>query len=63
MTGVYVESLNANGAWVSRNRVIRLNPREEGRYPVSPSQPMTEQPPMLLVETHLLELADHAHQD
>ncbi|MGE8144466.1 hypothetical protein ACQKP7_04575 [Pseudomonas frederiksbergensis] len=58
-----IQTLNANGEWVSRNRVIRLNPRGEGRFPALPAQSVTERPPMLLVETHLLEMADHAHQD
>ncbi len=60
---VCIQTLNANGAWVSHIRVIRLNPRAEGRFPASSSQSITEHPPLLLVETHLLELADHAHQD
>jgi hypothetical protein len=60
---VCLQTLASDGSWVSRNRIIRLNPRSEGHFPVSPSQTATEQPPMLLVETHLLELADHAHQD
>jgi hypothetical protein len=60
---VCLQTLANNGEWVSRNRVIRLNPRGEGHFPVSPSQTVTERPPMLLVETHLLEMADHANQD
>jgi hypothetical protein len=60
---VCVQTLNAKGAWVSRIRVIRLNPRSDGRFPALASQTVTEHPPMLLVETHLLEVADHAHQD
>ena len=60
---VCVQTLNTNGAWISRSRIIRLNPHGEGHFPVSPSQALTERPPMLLVETHLLETADHAHQD
>ncbi|MGH8330586.1 MAG: hypothetical protein ACRES0_09230 [Pseudomonas sp.] len=60
---VCIQTLNANGVWDSRTRVIRLNPRAEGRFPASSSQSVTEHPPLLLVETHLLELADHAHQD
>jgi hypothetical protein len=59
---VCIQTLNAKGAWVSRIRVIRLNPRSDGRFPALASQTVTEQPPLLLVETHLLELADHAHQ-
>jgi hypothetical protein len=39
------------------------NSRGEGHFPALPRQAVTEHPPMLLVETHLLELADHAHQD
>ncbi|MGF6130710.1 hypothetical protein QF019_005949 [Pseudomonas frederiksbergensis] len=60
---VCLQTLDHNGAWGSRNRVIRLNPRAEGHFPAAPTQSATERPPMLLVETHLLELADHAHQD
>ncbi|HCS45111.1 MAG TPA: hypothetical protein DIW52_20180 [Pseudomonas sp.] len=61
--GAYMQTLNAKGAWVSRNRVIRINPRGEGRFPALPAQTVTECQPMLLVEAHLLELADHAQQD
>lgn len=60
---VCLQTLNSNGEWVSRNRIICLNPRGKGHFPVSPSQTVTERPTMLLVETHLLELADHAHQE
>ncbi|RON23714.1 MULTISPECIES: hypothetical protein [Pseudomonas] len=60
---VCIQTLNAKGAWVSHIRVIRLNPRGEGRFPALAPQSVTEHPPLLLVETHLLELADHAHQD
>jgi hypothetical protein len=60
---VCIQTLNAKGGWFSRVRVIHLNPRAAGRFPALPRQAVTEHPPMLLVETHLLELADHAHQD
>ncbi|KAA0979145.1 toxin VasX [Pseudomonas sp. ANT_J28] len=60
---VCIQTLNAKGVWESLTDVIRLNPRAEGRFPSLPRQSVTEHPPMLLVETHLLELADHAHQD
>jgi len=60
---VCIQTLSAKGAWDSRIRVIRLNPRSDGRFPALASQTVNEHPPMLLVETHLLELADHAHQD
>jgi hypothetical protein len=59
---VCIQTLNAKGGWFSRVRVIHLNPRAAGRFPALPRQAVTEHPPMLLVETHLLELADHAHQ-
>ena len=59
---VCIQTLNAKGAWVSHIRVIRLNPRGEGRFPALAPQSVTEHPPLLLVETHLLELADHAEQ-
>jgi len=61
--GDYVQTLNANGEWISRIYVIRLNPRSEGLFPALPAQSVAERPPKLLVETHLLELADHAHKD
>ena len=35
----------------------------EGRFPVLPLQTVSEHPPLLQVETHLLEMADHAHQE
>ena len=60
---VCIQTLNAKGAWVSRIRVIRLNPRAAGRFPALPRQAVTEHPPMLLVETHWLELAENAHQE
>ncbi|MHC8299514.1 toxin VasX [Pseudomonas sp. ZS1P83] len=59
---VCIQTLNAKGAWVSHTRVIRLNPRGEGHFPALPLYPVFEHPPLLLVETHLLELADHAAQ-
>lgn len=60
---VCVETLSANGIWEPRTQVIRINPRSAGRFPVMPLQSVTEHPPLLLVETHLLETADHAHQE
>ena len=60
---VCVQNLNGNGEWVSRTCIIRLNPRSEGHFPVSPPQSVTGHPPVLLVQTHLLELVDHAQQD
>ena len=60
---VCVETLKANGAWVPRTQVIRINPHGQGRFPVLPLQSVSEHPPLLLVETHLLELADHAHRE
>ncbi|MHC8354562.1 toxin VasX [Pseudomonas sp. LB3P81] len=60
---VCVETLSANGLWEPRIQIIRINPRSTGRFPVLPLQSLSEHPPLLLVETHLLELADHAHQE
>jgi hypothetical protein len=60
---VCVETLNAKGVWEPRTQVIRINPRGTGRFPVLPPQSVSEYPPLLLVETHLLEMADHAHQE
>ncbi|ALI03923.1 hypothetical protein C1Y08_00170 [Pseudomonas sp. FW306-02-F02-AA] len=59
---VCVQSLNAKGEWISRTHVIHLNPRGEGDFPSLPPKTVTEHPPLLLVETHLLEFADHAQQ-
>jgi hypothetical protein len=60
---VCLQTLNAEGVWESLTDVIHLNPRGKGHFPALPRQSVTEHPPFLLVETHLLELADHAHQD
>ncbi|MHC8337086.1 toxin VasX [Pseudomonas sp. HLT2-19-2] len=60
---VCIQTLNAKGVWESLTDVIHLNPRGKGHFPALPRQSVTEHPPLLLVETHLLELADHAHQD
>ncbi|MHC8389251.1 toxin VasX [Pseudomonas sp. MDT2-39-1] len=60
--GVCVQVLNAKGQWISRTHVIHLNPRGEGHFPSLPPNTVIEHPPLLLVETHLLELADHAQQ-
>ncbi|MDR9752761.1 hypothetical protein RG836_15000 [Pseudomonas sp. SZMC_28357] len=59
---VCIQTMNASGVWVSRIHVVRLDPRGQGHYPVSPRDAVTEHPPILRVETHLLELADHAQQ-
>jgi hypothetical protein len=59
---VCIQTLNANGEWISQPHVIRLDPRGNGHFPVLPLKSVTEQPPLLLIEPHLLELADHAHQ-
>ncbi|TPG87475.1 toxin VasX [Pseudomonas mandelii] len=60
--GVCVQMLNAKGEWVSRTHVIHLNPRGEGHFPSLPPKSVTEPPPLLLVETHLLEPVDHAQK-
>nr|WP_256214765.1 hypothetical protein [Pseudomonas sp. H1h] len=60
--GVCVQKLNGKGEWISRTHFIHLNPRGEGRYPSLPPKSVTEPPPLLLVETHLLELVDHAQK-
>ncbi|MDI3275831.1 toxin VasX [Pseudomonas sp. AL03] len=60
--GVCVQMLNAKGEWISRTHVIHLNPRGEGHFPSLPPKSVTEHPPLLLVETHLLELADDAQK-
>ncbi|MHC8368550.1 toxin VasX [Pseudomonas sp. ZT5P21] len=60
---VCVETLSANGVWMPRTQVIRINPHSTGRFPVLPLQSVSEYPPLLLVEPHLLESADHAHRE
>jgi hypothetical protein len=60
---VCLQTLNAKGVWESLIDVIHLNPRGRDHFPSLPRQSVTEHPPLLRVETHLLELADHAHQD
>ena len=60
---VCIETLNAKGIWEPRTQVIRINPHSTGRFPVLPPQSVSEYPPLFLVETHLLEMADHAHQE
>ncbi|KAF2394572.1 hypothetical protein [Pseudomonas frederiksbergensis] len=59
---VCVQVLNAKGQWISRTHIIHLNPRGEGHFPSLPPNTVTEHPPVLLVETHLLETVDHAKQ-
>jgi hypothetical protein len=56
------QALADNGQRVSRTHVIHLNPRGEGHFPSLPPKSVTEPPPLLLVETHLLELVDHAQK-
>jgi hypothetical protein len=60
--GICVQRLNAKGEWISRTHIIHLNPRGEGRFPSLPPKSVTEHPPLLLVETHLLELVDHVQK-
>jgi hypothetical protein len=57
---VCIQNLNDKGEWVSRTRVIHLDPRGDGHFSVVTPQLVKENPPVLLVETQLLELADHA---
>ena len=59
---VCVQTSDGDGAWITRIYVIRLNPRKQGHFPVLAPNSVVEHPPMLRVETHLLELADHALQ-
>ena len=59
---VCVQVLNAKGQWMSRTHIIHLNPRGEGDFPSLPRNTVTEHPPVLLVETHLLETVDHAQK-
>ena len=57
---VCIQRMNDKGEWASRTQVIHLNPRGEGHFSVVAPQLVKESPPMLLVETQLLEQADHA---
>ena len=57
---VCVQTLNPKGEWISRTHVIHLDPRGEGHFPSLPPKSVIEPPPLLLVETHLLEPVDHA---
>ncbi len=56
---VCIQHLNDKGEWVSRTRVIHLDPRGDGHFAVVTPQSSKENPPVLLVETQFLELADH----
>jgi hypothetical protein len=56
---VCVQNLNDKGEWVSRTRVIHIDPRGDGHFAVVASQLVKGNPPMLLVETQFLEQADH----
>ena len=60
---VCIQTLNDKGAWVSRTHIIHLDPQGEGHFPALPPQSATEHPPLFLVETHLLEMADHAQKN
>ena len=57
---VCIQTSNAGGTWITRAYVIRLNPRKQGHFPALPLDSAVEPPPMLRVETHMLELVDHA---
>jgi hypothetical protein len=57
---VCIQTLNVKGEWVSRTRVIHIDPRGEDHFAVVDSQLVKGNPPMLLVEAQFLELADHA---
>ncbi|ROO07823.1 hypothetical protein BK673_14815 [Pseudomonas fluorescens] len=57
---VCIQSVNGKGEWASRTRVIHLDPRGDGHFSVVAPELVKEKPPVLLVETQFLELADHA---
>jgi hypothetical protein len=57
---VCIQALNAKGEWVSRTRVLHIDPRGEGHFAVVDPQLVKGNPPMLLVETQHLEQAEHA---
>jgi hypothetical protein len=46
--------------WMPRICVIHLDPRDEGNFDVVAPQLVKGNPPVLLVETHFLDQADHA---
>ncbi|MGY1893066.1 hypothetical protein [Pseudomonas sp. SDT291_1_S447] len=57
---VCIQNLNDKGEWISRTRVIHLDPRGNGHFSVVTPQLVKENPPVLLVEAQFLEPADHA---
>ncbi|VVQ25977.1 hypothetical protein PS925_06031 [Pseudomonas fluorescens] len=57
---VCIQALNAKGEWVSRTRILHIDPRGEGHFAVVDPQLVKGNPPMLLVETQHLEQAEHA---
>jgi hypothetical protein len=57
---VCIQALNAKGEWVSRTRILHIDPRGEGHFTVVDPQLVKGNPPMLLVETQHLEKAEHA---
>lgn len=59
---VCVQTLNERGTWDSQTHLIRINPAEQGHFPASDDHPANEHPGLFVVETHLLEQANHAHQ-
>ncbi|MGY3642762.1 toxin VasX [Pseudomonas sp. PK-RTE-24] len=57
---VCIESTNEKGEGISRTRVIHLDPRGKGHFPVVGAKQIKTKPPILLVEVQFLERVDHA---
>jgi hypothetical protein len=57
---VRIQALNAKGEWVSRTRIIQMDPRENGHFSVIAPHLVKEKPPVLPVETQFLERTEHA---
>jgi len=57
---VCIQTFNGEGKAESRTRVIHIDPRGTGHFAVVIPGSVKENPPVLLVETHYLEWAEHA---
>lgn len=57
---ICIQTVNGKGESESRTRVIHIAPRDTGHFAVVVPGSVKENPPVLLVETHYLEWADHA---
>jgi hypothetical protein len=57
---IRIQALDENGQWVSRTRVIHVEPRGKGHFPVVSPELVKDKPPVLFIETQFLDPADHA---